>query len=398
MATANEEYRDAVLRHAIGLRRYSSNLLARVIKLLTKADTDLSVMLRSRLADFPEGGRIDYTGERWKAMLADIQAARDTALQQYKDLLRGDLSQLSVDEARHEVAVLEASIPIEVALAQVTASQLRAIVSTQPFQGHLLKDWFRGLEQADKARLRQAIQLGMAQGEPIDNIVRRIVGTKANAFADGILSITRRDAVSIARTAVNHVSNAARSYVWDDNSDVIQCRIWHSTLDGRTSAVCRARDGLAAPVGDNELPPGLQALVPANATPPAHVNCRSVMVAYIDGVGLLGNRPFVRDTRTPDGREIDFRAQAKEEGRDIADVRSDWAAKNIGRVPASTNYQEFLSRQSPDFQDEVLGKTKGKLFRDGGLKLTQFVDRAGNELTLDDLRATLPDAFDAAGV
>lgn len=397
MATANDEYRDAALRHQIGLRRYTAGLMRRVAAILEQADADLVTKLRARLGRF-EGKPIDFTGERWKALITEVREARALALQTYKDLVRGELGQLSVLEGAREGSLLTAAIPIEINLATVAADQLRAIVSARPFQGKLLNDWFKELETNDQRRLVSAIQLGMVQGEPTDDIVRRIVGTRANKYADGILSINRRDATAVARTAVNHVSNVARSYVWDANEDIIQARIWSSTLDGRTSPVCRARDGHGTPVGDNELPPGIPKLQPPNARPPAHINCRSTMIAYIDGVGLIGRRPTVVDTRTRNKREVDFRKLAKQQGRSIQEVRADWAAKHVGGVPASTNYQDFLSRQSASFQDEVLGRTKGKLFRQGGLTLDQFVDRAGNELTLGQLAATRPEAFIRAGL
>lgn len=397
MPTANEELRDASLRHQIALRRYSSGLMKRIADLLEQADAELTVKLRQRLAAF-EGKPADFTSERWKALLKDINEARAAVMAQYRDLSRGELTSLAAVEAAKEATILAASIPIEYAWATVAPEQLRAIVSSRPFQGKLLRDWFRDLERADQARLTQAIQLGMAEGEPVDDIVRRVIGTRANGYTDGVLSITRRDATAITRTAVNHVSNTARGYVWDANEDIIQCRIWSATLDGRTSAICRSRDGHGAPVGDNELPPGVKPLVPRDARPPAHINCRSTMIAYIDGIGLVGKRPYVRDTRTRAKREVDFRKLAKEKGLSIQEVRRAWAEANIGRVPASTTYQQFLSRQPASFQDEVLGKTRGRLFRSGGLTVDQFVDRAGNELTLAQLAATRPEAFIKAGL
>lgn len=397
MPTSNEEYRDGALRHQIGLRRYSAGVARRINDLLAAADAELSILLRTRLTRF-EGMDIDFTGDRWTQLLDDIRAARAELMSSYRDNLRPELSTLAVQEAAQELALLSAAIPIEVSFASVSADQLRAIATSRPFQGRFLKDWFQTLERADQIRLTQAIQLGMVEGEPVDNIVRRIVGTKANMFTDGILSVTRREAQAIARTAINHISNTAREYVWEENAEVITARIWHSTLDGRTSAICRARDGRAAPVGDSELPPGLKPLTPRDARPPAHMNCRSVMVAYIDGVGLIGNRPFVTDTRTPEAREIDFRAIARETGKDIRDVKKDWAARNIGRVPAQTTYEEFLRRQAPEFQDAVLGKTKGLLFRKGELTVSEFVDRSGNELTLSELAASRPEAFKLAGL
>lgn len=397
MATVNEEYRDAAIRHQIGLRRYSAGLSLRIARLLEEADAELTVFIRTRLAKFA-GKPADFTTQRWQELLADIKRMRAATMVEYRDLSRKDLTSLAPLEAAREVTLLTHAIPFEITFATVSADQIRAIVTSRPFQGRVLNDWFKELERSDQSRLQAAIQLGMAQGEDTDQIVRRVIGTKAKGYTDGVLSTTRRDATTIVRTAVNHISNSARNDLWEANADIISARIWVATLDGRTTPVCRSRDGHGAATKGASLPPGVKPLIPANVRPPAHMNCRSIMVAYIDGVGLVGKRPFVRDTRTRDKREVDFRKLARQQGIPIQDVRRAWAAKNIGQVPASTNYQEFLSRQPASFQDEVLGKTKGLLFRKGDLQLTQFVDRSGNELTLGQLASTRPEAFIKAGL
>ncbi len=397
MATANEELLDATLRHQIGVRRFSSGLTKRVALLLERADRDLALKLRERLQGFA-GKPVDFTSQRWKAMLKDIRLARHVAIQEYKTLVRSELGSLGKLEGAVEEDILTSAIPIEVSFATVAADQLRAIATSQPFQGRFLREWFNRLERNDQQRIQQALQLGMVEGEPIENIVRRIVGTRAKGFADGILAINRRDAQAVVRTAVNHVSNRARGFVMEANSDIISAQIWTATLDGRTSVICRGRDGKGKPTGNKPLPEGVEPLVPKNAQLPAHVNERSIWAGYIDGVGLVGQRPTVTDTRTPRKREIDFRAEARRTGRPIQDIRREWAENSVGRVPAKTTYQEFLGRQPAAFQDEVLGQTKGKLFRDGGLDLDQYIDRAGNELTLGELAATQPKAFKKAGL
>jgi len=146
------------------------------------------------------------------------------------------------------------------------------------------------------------------------------------------------------------------------------------------------------------LPAGAELLIPKGARPPAHMACRSLMTAVIDDVGVVGQRPFVTDTRTRVKREVDFRKIAKEQGRTISSVRKQWAKDNIGVVPAKTTYNQFLKRQSAGFQNDVLGKTKGKLFRQGKLSVDEFVDRRGNEFTLAQLAETKPEAFTAAGL
>ena len=397
--TAQDQLRDAVLRQAVELRRYSLGLATRIANLLAAADAELVAGLTAKLARF-EGRQaaVNLKGEAWAAILMEITEARVETIRRAERTARSELIQLGVLEAEGEVGALRESIPLEVTFVAPSVDQLRAIVSARPFQGRFLRDWFRELEAQDAARVKAAIQLGMVQGEPIPDIVRRIVGTKRNLYADGILSITRRDATAVVRTAVNHVSNVARSYVWDANADIILARIWTATLDGRTSAVCRARDGHGVPVGDNVLPASIPELKPSGVRPPAHINCRSIMTAILSPEGLIGNRPFVLDTRTPDKRRIDFREEAKRTGRTEKAVRDQWTAENIGRLPAATTYGEFLGRQSAAFQDEVLGPTRGKLFRTGKIELSEFVDRRGSELTLEQLAQRRPDVFRAAGL
>jgi len=139
------------------------------------------------------------------------------------------------------------------------------------------------------------------------------------------------------------------------------------------------------------------------------------MIAIFDPDGIadkMGERPMVRDARTRRMREKDFRADArnkvgekrwknlnaKERNAEIRTVRRAWAKENIGTVPAKTTYQEWLKKQPVGFQDEVLGKTKGQLFRKGDVTLDRFVDKRGAELTLQQLAKTRPASFDAAGV
>lgn len=73
-------------------------------------------------------------------------------------------------------------------------------------------------------------------------------------------------------------------------------------------------------------------------------------------------------------------------------------SQNIGTVAPQTTYTQFLNRQSASFQDSVLGPTRGRLFRQGGLTLQQFVDFTGKQLTLEELAVAHPSAFRKAGL
>jgi hypothetical protein len=67
-------------------------------------------------------------------------------------------------------------------------------------------------------------------------------------------------------------------------------------------------------------------------------------------------------------------------------------------LPAKISYQQWFSRQSVAFQNDVLGPTRAKLFRTGRVTLDKFVNRRGDEILLADLAASDAAAFRAAGL
>lgn len=58
-----------------------------------------------------------------------------------------------------------------------------------------------------------------------------------------------------------------------------------------------------------------------------------------------------------------------------------------GQVAASTTFEAFLERKGKAFQDEMLGKGRAQLWRDGTITLPQLLDLKGNPLTLAELKA-----------
>jgi hypothetical protein len=72
-------------------------------------------------------------------------------------------------------------------------------------------------------------------------------------------------------------------------------------------------------------------------------------------------------------------------GLDI-DIPASTRASMDGQVPSKITYQEWLKKQSVERQNEVLGVTKAKLFREGGLPIDKFVSPKGHVYTLDQLK------------
>lgn len=420
MPGANELLFDRANRHEVDIRRYSNRQIRQMLRYLEELDAKTVTKLREALPRIVKPGQRNSVAElsesqrkRLEQLLVDIRLLRETALKTVGGDLKKELADFAVAEADFEARLIQGAIPIaEVTVATVSAMQIRAVVNTNAFKGQLLTDLMGNLRRQDQARITEAVVDGFVSGETTDNIVRKIVGTRASGYTDGLTSITRREASTIARTALTTYADTARQEVWNANADIIVALRWTSTLDGRTSSVCRSRDGKLVPQGGNTPPEGADLLDPPGARPAAHPNCRSRMVPQMGWEGVFGDRPYVTDTRNRRKREIDFRADAKanagparwkemsqkQRNAAIRDVREAWAREAIGTVPAKTTYQQWLKRQPAKFQDDVLGKTKGALFRRGGLQLDQFVDHSGKELTLPELKSKFPDAFEEANV
>lgn len=381
MPTANEELLDATVRHQIVVLRFSDRMAADAARLLEASDRELVAMLQTELTEFAEA--------RLNAMLIEVRRLRAAAIQAVDADVRPDLDGLSQVEATWEVGAMGAAIPVDIALNTVSPATLRAVVAS-PINGIPLQGWWDRLAAADAQRIEQQLRLGILQGETTDQIVRHIRGTRAAGYSDGVLAITRRDAETVVRTAANHVSTGARQATWDANADIISGVRWVATLDGRTSAVCRSRDGEVYPIDKGPRPP-------------AHPNCRSTVVPVLAGAEIVGDRPTVRDGRTRRKRELDFaqevrddvgpkewsRMSATERRTKVKAKRDAWADENIGSTPSNVTYQDWIKRQPAKFQDEVLGPTRARLFREGGVPLDKFVDASGKQYNLDQLRTRL---------
>lgn len=159
---------------------------------------------------------------------------------------------------------------------------------------------------------------------------------------------------AIVRTTTNAVATSARQSTLSANADVLTGVKWVSTLDGRTSDVCMGRDQKEYPLD-------------SGPRPPAHFNCRSTVVPIVDP-------------------------------RFTVPIKGGTRASADGPVDARTTYNSWLGRQSAGFQDEVLGETRAKLFREGGLHVSKFTNDAGITYNLDQLRQLEPLAFERAGL
>lgn len=351
---ANEYAVNVATRHQVLLERIKSGMVrdyATVTRQLDRAVRETISLLdttspsaRSQLED----------------LLRQLRVQQQSIYEAWSRRLFDQLRELSGDEANFESTLLRNMVVSSVRVETVSAIQAYAAALARPISatGELLvpfiEDWTRG----EIAMINNTIRQGFTNGLTNQQIIQLIRGTKSNNYQDGILARDERNAAMVVRTSVQHISSTSRAAVWAANSDILTGYRWISTLDSKTTIQCRSLDQQVFPIGEGPIPP-------------IHPSCRSTTIAEI-------NQKYA----IPD--DGGTRSSAE------------------GYVPADLSYYQWLKGQSKAFQEEALGITRAKLFRDGGLSADEFarlnLGRDFQPLTLDEMRKKAPIVFERAGV
>jgi len=318
------------------------NRIAKKLRLeLTKTNTVTSQARIERLLEFTE-----------KMALAELSGFADQFSEQLELFAQSEAA-FTVDLLNDQPEIFNAVLP--------SPTQLNAAVAARPFNNSLLKDTLKDFSRVQARLIKDSVSMGFYEGKTTSEIVRDVIGTKSQNYKNGILNISRTSAERMVRTALSHTSSVARNKTFNDNSDLIPYYEWVSTLDGRTSPVCRGRDGQVYKVNKGPLPP-------------AHYNCRSTTSPLFKSDVKVDGKKFIKLDQGGTRASID------------------------GQVSADLNYNDWLKKQSKAFQVDVLGEDKAKLFRDGGITMDKFVNDRGQALTLDELKTKYPTAWAKADI
>lgn len=369
--TVNERLLHEAIQHALALQRYGNGAVRKALTILNQAAGNVAAQLSAALTRLPPES---FTVERLDLALESIKALNTEAYRRLADQLAGEARQLVDYELNYQHQLFTSVIPpqvlVELPLARINPEQVYAAAMARPFQGRLLREWAASQDALSMQRIRDTVRTGYVEQATISDIVQRVRGTRAKGFEDGILAIDRRQAEVIVRTAVSHTAGFARDEFLSENEDLVKEVQWVSTLDAKTSEPCILRDGKRygnedhAPIGHT---------YPWGAGPGRfHWCCRST------------STPIVKSFR--------------ELGLDLDEFSVETRASMDGQVAADLSYGEWLAKQSAERQDDVLGATRGALFRRGGLDIAKFANDKGRWLSLDELAAKDAAAFAKAGV
>lgn len=364
--SVNEQLQDRAISHLLLLTRLETQEARRIAAYLDRdVIPDLLDQFTRRMARIEERG-FDLgpaTTARLRDMIAALGEITRSGIGEARRRVQARMLDLAKSEAQWQVGAIKQALPVNLEMVIPSVPTLRAAIMQRPFDGMPLTKWFDGLGRQTQINLERAIRQGIIEGETVGQMVRRVRGTRAAGFSDGVMRVATRHAETITRSAVIHTSNMARQVTYEENAGLIKAVQWVSTLDSRTCVTCAGLDGQTFPVDSGRRPP-------------AHARCR------------CSTAPVLRSWQ--------------DMGIDADEMPVGTRASMDGQVPADLTYNDWLRRKvnagEMDIVEEALGKERAKLFAAGGLDVQQFTAGTGRTLTLDQLRRRERTAFEAAGV
>ena len=347
MQNINEALFHAGVQHQIYLQRYSTQVVREILEVLIQSQNDIISKLSG--ADLT-----DFSQRRLQSMLVEVRNLTTEAYGVLQEKLNGKLTETAHYESDFNAKLIEKLLPVEITLIRPAIETLSALVTSKPMQGRFIADEVKDLDAVSVKRIEQAIRIGVIEGETTPDIIRRIRGSKALNYKDGILQRSRDDVERLVRTSITHITARARDELYRANDSVVKAWRFTATLDRRTTVICASLDGQVFDLATGPMPP-------------RHPNCRS------------SSTPILKSWQ--------------ELGIDAKELTESTRASMDGQVPETLTYQDWLKKQPQDVVEDVLGKTKAKLFNEGGLTLDRFVDFKGEVYTLDELRKHEKNAF-----
>lgn len=294
----------SLYRNAIDLNRYSNSVARRIINSYNDIIIDAVNQLRTidELAAPVKAARLrgilaqlkdslaTWAGDATEITAADLQGLALLQSEFVEDQLRRALpagarsavntveispqfaqSVVTTDPTQINVVTLSDDLFAAVQGAPQTYSLTAAKGATITLpNGQVVQKAFRGIAVDQAERFAQVVRNGLLTGEPTPAIAKRLIGNlqlgetgsvKQIAQKGGELTqATDNQVMTLVRTSVNQVANAASQQVYEANQDITQKYRYVATLDSRTSSICRALDGREFEYGKGP-------------TPPQHFNC-----------------------------------------------------------------------------------------------------------------------------
>jgi SPP1 gp7 family putative phage head morphogenesis protein len=325
---------DSALELSLDLFRLDASVRADVLKLLKHMERELIAKVSADDISAFSKARIEKQLREINAVIRDYYSQVATV-------------SLEASQGAVQVAVTETAKALSVTTASEailpSATFIEALAGNSIVQGAVQAAWWERQSADTSWRFANAVRQGLVSAETNQQIISRV---------RTVMDVSRRNAAALVQTSVQTVANDARMATFKKNESMIEAFQWTATLDSHTCIRCAVRDGKQ---WDVDLKPIGHSMPWANGM--LHFNDRCLII------------PITK----------------KIEG--LPEKNAGTRASSDGQVAATTTFGDFLNRKGEAWQDDVLGKGRAHMWRDGKLSLQDLVNGSGNELTLAQLQA-----------
>jgi SPP1 gp7 family putative phage head morphogenesis protein len=370
----NKKLFDDTVMAQVDLARFEAGTRRRVRRILTDVQNELIAEIIKKDPSVVRG--TVWREKRLTALKKEVDVILKNGYKGVEQTTLSDLKDLSKFTAKSTQKIFNNAIGAEVFEIVNTQKQLTSIVKNTMIDGATIGEWYKtqakntsqkvNREVAKLIHESRAVQVGMAKGESLSEIVNRIRGT---ATRPGIVPIAKHHADTLVRTSMSQVNNAVKMETYRENADVIKGLEIVATLDVRTTEVCMDHDTRKYTLDGKPIGHSVDFL----GGPPYHWNCRSTTVPITFSWAELAGKKS----------KISNKKLAR-----LDDALSDSQRASMGGpVSSRMNYEEWLRTQPESIQIQALGKTKWKYWKEKGLSISDLVDQTGRALTIAELES-----------
>jgi hypothetical protein len=250
------------------------------------------------------------------------------------------------EQSAEIIEIINAGIGADIATGVLPKSIVKRLSQNIIVEGTPSKAFWDKQSADLKVNFERQMRLGIANGETIGEITNRIRGGDIRGIeVSGIMNISRSKAAALARTSTGQVYADVRRETFKENSDVISAIQQVSTLDKRTTNICKKYDLKSWSLPDYEP---IGHTLKYGTGVPRHFQCRSSEVPIIKSYSDLSEE---KKAKVPKGRRTSI----------------------DGIINDDIDYETFLKEKSESFQNEVLGKSTAESWRNGSINFDEIV-------------------------
>lgn len=318
----------ALCEYKINIFRYDAYVRSIVFKHLDSAQKEL-------IARIINNDITDITKRDLDILVHDIKDIITDEYERIVAYLNDTNQQFYIASHKIEAGIYNSWLGYE-AFSSLPNYKLESIKYAPLFDGRDIRDWWEKQSSDLQFKIETIIRNGNVIGDSQYNISKDVRNQ---------IRISKIHADTLVRTANAAIANDAQEKLIEYNSDLVEAKQHLSTLDSRTTDVCKARDLKKWTLDNKPIGHKMQ-----YRKPPLHYRCRSII------------RMILKNS--------------------VVSTRS----SQFGQVNDNVDYSAWLKQRTNEYQDRVLGIQRAKWFREGKLTMEQMLDQSDRPLTLKQLK------------